>query len=205
MVAKKRRLFCVRAWIFSFLSCNIGRFFSYLAPVKHLYLMLFLVPLAWALGGCEFTPLEPATEYRPILMERSVLEESVRLESPRPVAEMAKWLHHPPYLVLLEAYKGLHLYDNSDPAAPRALGFVKVPGCFNAVFRGAHLVVDNAVDLLVLDVFSQPDSVLVLSRLRGVLPEMPPPDLKALPEAFQAANRPENTVIVRWEKSGGES
>lgn len=159
------------------------------------------VPLALLLLlGCKVEKPSPKTEYQPILMTRDVLESAVRWTPARPVVAADKVLQQPPYLFLMELHKGIQVYNNSNPAAPVAIGFIPVPGCLNMAIHNQLLVVDNAVDVVVLNVAAAPNEPLVKSRERNLLPELPPPDLLDLPEEFQKENRPEQTLIIRWEK-----
>jgi len=57
---------------------------------------------------------------------------------------------------------------------------------------------DNAVDLVAFTFDG--NGIQVLDRNRDVFPELSPPDLSGyIPFEFTKEERPENTVIVRWE------
>lgn len=160
-----------------------------------------LIGLAFLLWGCP--PRDnsmPLTEYTPVLMERQALENSIAWLPPRPLGVPAKLYWLPPYLLVSEQYEGVHIFDNSDPANPLPLGFVRVKGCIDMAVSNGFLAVDNAVDLVILDITSQPGAVIVRSRQRDVFPELTPPDRGTIPGIFKKENRAPNTIVVAWEK-----
>lgn len=164
--------------------------------------LLLLLPVL-VMWGCMRINEEPETAYTPVLMERAVLETAISWLPPRPLGVPAKIYWLPPYLLVSEQYKGVHVFNNSNPAQPVAVGFIKVDGCVDMAVVNGLLAVDNAVDLVLLDVTSQPGTVIVKNRQREVFPELTPPDNGRMPFPFQKANRPPNTVIVAWEKGAG--
>jgi hypothetical protein len=89
---------------------------------------------------------EPETKYSPILIERSVLENSFKVETPREVIRAGKIYYKDNYLLINELYKGIHVYDISNPKSPVAISFIKIIGYIDMAIRGNYLYVDNAVD-----------------------------------------------------------
>jgi hypothetical protein len=55
------------------------------------------------------------------------------------------------YLFINEKYKGIHIYDNSDPSHPGNLAFIDIPGNVDLAIKGIYLYADSYVDLVVLD------------------------------------------------------
>lgn len=171
--------------------------------MKWLKRLLLLAPVLGLWACPRYTEL-PETSYTPVLMERAVLETAIRWMPPRPLGVPAKIYWLPPYLLISEQYKGVHIFNNSDPANPEAIGFVRVDGCVDMAIVNGLLAVDNAVDLVLIDLTSQPGTAIVKNRQREVFPEITPPDNGRMPFPFQKANRPPNTVIVAWEKGGDQ-
>ena len=62
------------------------------------------------------------------------------------------------------------MINNVDPANPIKLAFIEVPGCIDIAMKGNTLYVDNAIDLVALDV-SDPLSVQVTERIPAIFPE----------------------------------
>jgi len=137
-------------------------------------------------------------DYTAILMNRSVLEESVKLAgSPKIIANPGKIYLYKNWIFLVERYKGIHLIDNTDPVNPVIRDFLMVPGCMDVAVGNGILYVDNSVDLVGVSVdFSRMKS-LEVCRKKKILPEINSP-YGYIPSTFSRRNRPPNTEIVGW-------
>jgi len=142
-------------------------------------------------------PPEFYTEYSPIMMERSKMEQSIEQQPAREISDPAKIYAYNQYLFITEKFKGVHVIDNQNPGRPVNMGFIRIPGCVDVAVKGTTLFADNATDLIGLDV-SDPNNVREISRVRHAFPVLLPPDLGELPEAYR--NRDENLIIVEWRK-----
>ena len=152
------------------------------------------------MSGCgKYTEeYEPYSEYQPVLMHRSELEKSISFIDPQPLVNSGKIYIKDHLLFINELFRGVHVYDNSDPANPVALGFITLPGNVDISVDGDIVYADNAVDLVAFTFDG--NGIQVLDRNRDVFPELSPPDLSGyIPFEFTKEERPENTVIVRWE------
>ncbi len=155
-------------------------------------IILSVILSSWIWG--DFTNY---SQYSPILMTREQLNNSVHIESPRQLCQTGKIYYKDGYIFVNELYRGIHVIDNHDPANPEPVCFVVVPGCIDVAIKNDVLYADNAVDLIALKLNDDFTQVTVTQRIKNVFPEMTPPD--GLPVKYDA-NRPENTVIVGWEK-----
>ncbi len=135
--------------------------------------------------------------YKPILLERSVLEHSVKYEAPRMVLNPGKIYTFKNFILLNEKYKGIHVYDNSSPELPQNVGFIKIPGCIDMAVKDSILYADNAVDLIAVDI-KNVKSPKVVKRIVEVFPELKPPGQDWIPYAYGQESRPEETVIIEW-------
>ncbi len=162
-------------------------------------LSLLAVPvLAISLSGCpsEIEPNEPwggYSAYTPVLMSRTQLEGSIRAEANKAVTNPAKVFLDGNRIYMTEQYKGVYVIDNTDPAHPTQLGFVAVPGLNDAVVKNGILIVDNATDILGIDI-ANPLQPNVLWRRRNALPPMPPPD--NLPS--RPVTGTPGSIVVEW-------
>lgn len=147
---------------------------------------------------------EPLTEYRPILMARESLERSIVLRSPAKIESPAKIYYKDKYIFISERFKGVHIIDNTDPKNPINRGYVSVPGCVDMALKENTLYVDNATDLVAIDLISLTSStVRITKRIREVFSEAAPPDSRALPNIYNKENRPKNSIIIGWTKEKG--
>lgn len=138
--------------------------------------------------------------YTPILMKRSDLEQSIKMEEARTLKDPGKIYTYGNYIFISERFEGVHIVDNSDPSNPVNMAFVVVPGCVDMAVKNNVMYVDNAIDLVSLSLDNLND-IKVIDRSINVFPELVPPDMNIVPEAFNAKNRPENTIIIGWKKS----
>lgn len=135
----------------------------------------------------------------PILMKRSDFEKSIKSLDAKGMENTGKFYFYQSKLFIVEKYKGLHVIDNSDPSKPENIKFIQIPGCMDISTKGNFLLADNAVDLVAIDI-ADLDNVSIKQRLKGIFPEILPPNESYMPEKFRVGNRPANTVIVSWRK-----
>ncbi len=92
------------------------------------------------------------TSYEPIFMGydefRSV---PVELQNPRSLKNVGKIYFYNSYLFINEINKGIHIINNSNPAAPVQVGFLKIIGNVDIAISGNILYADSYTDLLVID------------------------------------------------------
>lgn len=160
---------------------------------------LLSLSLILLLGACviedPFYPYSYDSAYKPILMDRAVLENSVKLLEAQDHSQYGKIYRKDSLLFINEKYSGIHIYDNSDPSQPKNLGFISIPGNIDIAMKGDYIYADNAVDLVVIEYKN--NSVKVVDRNKEVFPELGAPDGGYVAELSE---RPANTVIVKWEK-----
>ncbi|MEI6059492.1 MAG: hypothetical protein WCR72_02235 [Bacteroidota bacterium] len=99
------------------------------------------------------------------------------------------------YLFVNEKYKGIHVFDNSNPASPVNLTFLDIPGNVDLAVRGNYLYADNYVDLVVLDI-TDIYSPVEVARLKDVFPYTIPETNDSYP--ISGINQ-EQGVIVGWQ------
>jgi hypothetical protein len=134
----------------------------------------------------------PVSAYIPVFMEREELERSVSYrDGERDLVNPGKIYHKAPYIYVNEKYKGVHVINNSVPAAPKREGFIIAPGCIDMAIKGNILYLDNSVDLVAFDLVAKS----VTERVKNAFPEPLSPDGYAC-----YIERPENYVLVEWKK-----
>jgi hypothetical protein len=146
----------------------------------------------------EYSYLQYAT-YRPVLMTRSALENSVAALPPQVMHNTGKIYLRGAYVFVNEKFEGIHVIDNTNPAQPRPVSFLRIPGNVDLAVRGNLLYADNGPDLVTLDI-TDPAHVQPTGRVRDAFRELPIPEWSPLEEAYQPANRPSNSVVVGWRK-----
>lgn len=133
-------------------------------------------------------------DYVPVYMTRGELEKSVKYaENFRNIENPGKIYIHGDRIYINEKYRGVHVIDNSDQSNPRQEAFIIAPGCLDMAVKGDIIYLDNAVDFVAFDMTQGK----VTQRITGFFPES-----KYSPDGYPAYryDRPENTILVRWDK-----
>ncbi|OAQ38235.1 hypothetical protein A5893_15675 [Pedobacter psychrophilus] len=141
------------------------------------------------------------TDYVPVLLSRSSLSTSVRLKPTTNIGDAAKIYYKDNFIFISERFKGVHIIDNSNPKLPVNKGYIAVPGCVDMAIKENILYVDNAIDLIAINLLEdEKGNLAIVKRIENVFPEVAPPDGGVIPSKFNLTNRPPNTIIVSWTK-----
>lgn len=144
---------------------------------------------------------DPVSAYKPVMMDRESLEKSVRWQTPVDIKSPAKIYYKDNYILISEHFKGVHVVDNADPKNPVIKGYISVPGCVDMSMKENILYVDNAVDLVAIDMSKIGiGQIEVKKRIKEAFPELLPPDGFSIPHRYTKGVRPQNSVIVNWVK-----
>lgn len=162
-------------------------------PKNYLLLLGVLIITGWS------SPADPGPwyTYEPVYMSREALESSVEWQSAREMTKPGKIYKYGNWLLVNQPYEGIHVFDNADPTNPQGKGFIRIPGCIDMAVRAGNLYVDNAVDLLTINIASLPD-IAISSRQRNVFPEPTPPDGSPTWHHIAPGDRPEGAIVVKW-------
>ncbi len=109
------------------------------------------------------------TQVTPVYETTDVLRNAVAVMPARAIEGTGKIYAHEGYLFLNQPSQGIHIIDNTDPANPRPISFVNIPGNFDLAAQGDMLYADSYIDLLALDI-SDPLNVTVTQRVENVFP-----------------------------------
>ncbi len=134
------------------------------------------------------------TEYEPVYMSHQEFIAAVGVSEPRDMVEPGKIYLYGDHLFVNEVNKGVHIINNSNPAAPFFSGFVTIPGNKDIAVRGDLLYADSAGDLLVFDI-SDFDHPKLVSRIEDVF------NLSQhnLPGPAYRMPDPSRGIVVDWE------
>lgn len=152
--------------------------------------------------GILLSGSDPVTygEYLPVYMDRSEMESAVKIEPGRPLQSPGKIYLYGQYILVNEKYKGIHIIDNSDPAAPDNIAFLHIDGCIDMAMKNNILYADNAIDLIALKTSDNFTSVQVTERIRNIFPETESPDGYWSMYSINQF-RPKNGILVAWKKN----
>ncbi len=135
------------------------------------YQICLLLGLLVILGGCSDTcsTTYTYTEYQPQYMLRTELREAVKTVAPQALENPGKIYVRGNYLFINEVEKGIHIFNNSNPANPQPISFITIPGNVDLAVKGDILYADSYIDLLAFDI-SQPEATRLVKRLEDVFP-----------------------------------
>ena len=152
--------------------------------MKNTARILPAVTLLVVLGlvACKDTLVERRTYTAnvPEYMSYSDLRMPVKSTAPTELTSNGKIYVKDQYLFINEKYKGIHVYDNSNPAAPANLLFIDIPGNVDLSVKGDFLYADSYTDLVVLNI-SDIHNPVEISRLKDVFPYTIPEVDNSLP------------------------
>ncbi len=114
--------------------------------------------------------------YEAISLTREAFETSTEVIGTKTLLETGKIYVKDQYLLINEPNKGFHIYDNSNPANPVNIKFLKVLGSTDITIKENVLYINNAVDLIALTYNSDFSDVQITKRIRDVFPVMLSPD-----------------------------
>lgn len=117
---------------------------------------LVVALLSLALAGCTKKKCDDFTVktkwYYPILMSTQDYWASIKSEAPKEIGTAGKIYIKDQYIFVSEPYRGIHVIDNSDPAAPKPLAFLNVMGNRDIAIKGDILYADSYSDLTVFNI-----------------------------------------------------
>lgn len=159
---------------------------------------LVCLSLFWLTNCRQPSPLEPplsSVTYRPVYISRAELTTTTLL-APQPLKNPGKIYIKNHYLLVGESGNGFHIIDNTDPAKPRKLAFMAIPGNTDFAIKGNTLYANNGADLLVYDI-ADLSNIRLVKRLENVLPPQNNyPDARNV--RFECAD-PSRGYVIRWE------
>lgn len=119
--------------------------------------------------SCEDTTYKEYKGYAPVYMSYASLRSAVKTEQNVDLVNPGKIYFKDNYIFIIEELKGIHVYDNTNPAAPVKKSFINLPGVIDMAISGSSLYADSYVDLVVLDV-EDINNIYEAGRVQNILP-----------------------------------
>ncbi|MCX6353020.1 MAG: hypothetical protein NTX03_14355 [Bacteroidetes bacterium] len=116
--------------------------------------------------------LDKNTKY----MSYDSLRKSVSVGAIQPLKNPGKIYSYKNYIFINEVWKGIHVYDNTDPKNIKELSFISIIGNVDMAVQNDILYADNAVDLVQIDI-SDITKAREIRRVKNVFPYTLPPDI----------------------------
>jgi hypothetical protein len=145
--------------------------------------------------SCEDTTYREYKGNSPVYLSYKDLRSSVAVGQNVDLKNPGKIYFKDNYIFIIEELKGIHVYDNIDPAAPVKKSFVKIPGVVDMAITGNTLYADSYVDLVAIDV-QDVSNIHEIGRVQDVLPYTVPPTGNDFPKGSIDQNR---GLVLSWE------
>ncbi|MCB0553426.1 MAG: hypothetical protein KDD02_07730 [Phaeodactylibacter sp.] len=160
-------------------------------------LLLLLLPALLGLGCIQEKVSIPdqVAGLAPIYFEGDW--KAIQSEPPRPIGRLFKLYYKDKYLFAGESQQGIHIIDNSDPANPQKVSFIRIVGNSDIAIRGNVLYANNLTDLVALDI-SEIDNVRVLSRVENAFPDLAGASVPNDYVGFFECPDPNMGVVIGW-------
>jgi hypothetical protein len=145
--------------------------------------------------SCEDTTFREYTGNAPVYMTYADLRSAVKPQQNVDLKDPGKIYYKDNYIFIVEELKGIHVYDNTDPASPVKKVFVNLPGVVDISISGYIMYADSFVDLVILDI-QNIDNIHEVARIKDILPYTVPPTDNDYPMAYVNEDK---GVVLDWE------
>lgn len=88
----------------------------------------------------------------PIVKSKAAIRNNIVVSAARQTQSEGKIYVAENYIFYIAQEEGVHVFNNSNPAAPQNIAFIRIEGVHDIAVKGNHLYADNFVDLLVFDI-----------------------------------------------------
>jgi len=107
--------------------------------------------------------------YRPLYKTKDAVRTNIRNSQSEAILKPGKLVWKDNYIFLNDVDRGVHIIDISNPAQPKTVSFIHIPGCVDLAINGQYLYADCYTDLVTIDI-SNPLQIAVKQFLPGVFP-----------------------------------
>ena len=104
--------------------------------------------------------------YEPVYSTSAEIKAATGMKASQPLSSPGKIYLKEPNLLINETGKGIHIFDNSNPASPKALSFLSIPGNYDLAIFDNILYADSFMDLVLFDI-SDLQNIKIVNRLEG--------------------------------------
>lgn len=115
--------------------------------------MPVLVIIIMLLPGClKDTVTKTYKIYSPVYQTSAELRDNIKSNASQKISNPGKIFLRDKYIFLSEINKGVHIIDNSNPAAPKNMAFINIPGNMDLAVKGNILYADLYSYLVAIDI-----------------------------------------------------
>jgi hypothetical protein len=157
--------------------------------MKNITSFTLLLSMSVVLGSCLKDKCQHTyTMYHPVYKSVAEVRANIKSNAPKAVERPGKIYIKGQYIFLNEIDKGIHVIDNSNPAAPKNVSFIDIPGNIDIAVKGNTLYADCFMDMVTLDI-TNPVQVMAKKFTDDAFP------FRRYDNGFLADS---NRIIVDW-------
>ena len=145
--------------------------------MKNFTVILYLIALSLVLfSSCEDEIIDRRiyTANVPVYMSNADFKSALKITEPRDLVNPGKIYFKDSYIFINEMYKGIHIYDNSNPSDPQNISFIELPSNLDIAIADNFLYADSYTDLVVIDI-SDISNPVEIYRVDSAFPYSIPP------------------------------
>ena len=124
--------------------------------------------------ACKDTFVARYISLEPVYMSYEELRAAVKMVPQQDLVMPGKIYTVGNFLFINEYLKGVHLYNNANPASPQYMGFINIPGNIDIAVKNNILYADSYVDLVAIDI-SDPAKAKEVGRAKDAFVYSVPP------------------------------
>lgn len=133
--------------------------------------LLLFSAIAFLLNGCIKDKVTTTLiAYEPVYKSKTEVLQEIKSSAGTSLKQTGKIALYGNYIFINEVNKGVHIIDNSNPAAPRNIAFINIPGNIDIAVRNGMLYADIYTDLLTIDI-TDINNVTVRKVSNNIFPE----------------------------------
>lgn len=143
--------------------------------------LLFIAAIGVLFNSCEDKCYyyEEVTEYQEILMDADEVKNSFAVVSDYTIKKPGNIYSYQNYLLVAEQNEGIHILNNTNPASPVPLKFIKLKGNSNFAVANDVLLADNGADLLSINI-ADLGNIRIDKRTENINPDILRPGNKVI-------------------------
>src|SRR5258705_56469 len=153
----------------------------------------FILASIFFLPGCvkdTYQKTYTYTYYKPVYKTTDEVKANIKSSAPADIKQPGKIYIRGQYIFLNDVDKGIHIIDNSNPAQPKNIGFINIPGNMDLAVKGNTLYADLYTALVAIDI-SDPHHIVLKKVIESVFPH----------RYYNGNFIPDSTkVIASWEE-----
>jgi hypothetical protein len=154
---------------------------------------IFITATIFFLQGClkdTYQKTYTYTYYKPVYKTTDEVRANIKSSSATEIKQPGKIYIRGQYIFFNDVDKGIHIIDNSNPAQPKNIAFINIPGNVDIAVKGNILYADLYTALVAIDI-TDPHHIVLKKVIESVFPH----------RYYNGYFTPDSSkVIASWEK-----